>query len=94
MGNLVTASNSKDVRIRDTVSVPFGDIITGSSAGACIDAAMSQSYYEKHGYNAFTGTVVNISKRYMFGLLKRRYPLYTVGLGLVDIYIKTYNVVK
>lgn len=83
-----------EIKLGDTVSVPFGDIITGSSVGACIDAAMSQSYYEKRGYTVFTGTVVNISKRYMFGLLKRRYPLYTVGLGLVDIYIKTYNVVK
>lgn len=83
-----------EIKLGDTVSIPFGYVITGSSAGACIDAAMSQLYYEKHGYNAFTGTVVSISKRYMFGLLKRRYPLYTVGLGLVAIYIKTYNVVK
>lgn len=94
MGNLVGLAYQSNVKVGDNVIIPFGAIITSHDAGKCIDAAMSEYFFEQRGKTMFTGRVVHISKRYLFGLLKRKNPLYTVQLDFVDVTVNTYTVLQ
>ena len=94
MGTLVGLAYQSNVKVGENVIVPFGAILTSHDAGKCIDAAMSEYFFEQKGKTMFTGKVVRISKRYLFGLLKRKHPLYTIQLDFVDVTVDTYTVMQ
>ena len=94
MGNLVGLAYQSNVKVGDNVIIPFGAIITSHDAGKCIDAAMSEYFFEQKGKTMFTGKVVHISKRFLFGLFKRKNPLYTIHLDFVDVTVETYSVMQ